>query len=236
MKIGIVEDEFFIANSIVKLLQEMNYAVTKPAVSYEEAVEMLRGEKPDLVLVDIQLRGKKDGIELARYINEHYSVPFIFLTANSDSAIVEKAKKVRPSAFLVKPFTREDLYTSVEICLSNFQRTEPASSQKLSLGDVLFIKEGNAYHKIRLKDILYLESDHVYVNIVTTDRTYLVRASLQEYGSKLDATQFVRVHRSYVVNFDRVEKIEAEGIVVAGKPVPMSKAHREVLLQQLNLK
>jgi CheY-like chemotaxis protein len=77
MKIGIVEDELIIADSIAKLLQEMNYAVTEPAISFAEAVEMLEEEKPDLVLVDIQLRGKKDGIDLALYINEHCGIPFI---------------------------------------------------------------------------------------------------------------------------------------------------------------
>jgi two-component system, LytTR family, response regulator LytT len=136
----------------------------------------------------------------------------------------------------VKPFTREDLYASIEICLSNFQHTAPASSQKLSLSDVLFVKEGNAYHKIRLKDILYLESDHVYVNIVTTDRKFLVRASLQEYAARLDSRTFTKVHRSYLVNFEKVEKVEAESVMVEGREVPLSKTYRDLLIQQFNIK
>jgi DNA-binding LytR/AlgR family response regulator len=237
MKIGIVEDELIIADSIVKLLQEMNYAVTEPAISYAEAVEMLEDEKPDLVLVDIQLRGKKDGIELARYINEHCGIPFIFLTANADAVTVARAKEVSPLAYLVKPFSKEDLYTSIEICLDNFNRKNaPARQKPTAPVDSFFIKEGSTFHKVLLNEILYVESDHVYVNIVTTTKKFLVRASLQDYASKLDPIRFIRVHRSYLVNLNRIEKIENEHLTLDGHQIPLSKSYREGLFQYLNIK
>src|SRR5437764_652072 len=114
LKIGIVEDDFIIAESIIVALEKIGYNHTNPANTYESALEMLRAESPDLVLLDITLKGKKDGVEVARVINEDYDLPFIFLTSHSDNRTVERAKEVHPSAYLVKPFTEPDLFSSIE--------------------------------------------------------------------------------------------------------------------------
>jgi len=238
MKIGIVEDELIIADSIAKTLQVLGYSVTEPAISYAEAVEMLEEEKPDLVLLDVQLRGKKDGIDLARYINEHLSIPFIFLTANADAATVAKAKEVNPPAYLVKPFNREDLYASIEICLSNYTAKviHTKASKKHLIKDALFIKEGACFQKVNISDILYISSDHVYVTIATVSKKFLVRASLQDYITKLESGRFMRVHRGYIVNFDRVDKIYSEYVIIDGQQIPLSKTYKEQLMQFLNIK
>ena len=94
--IGIVEDEMVIARTIEHTLDELGYAHCGPACTYGEAMELLEEEKPDLLLLDINLAGKKDGIDVAEKIRQLYQMPFIFLTANSDMATIERAKKVRP--------------------------------------------------------------------------------------------------------------------------------------------
>ena len=103
LKIGIVEDELIIANLIANTLKKIGYQTTKIASTYNEALEMLDAEKPDVVLLDIQIKGSKDGIELAHTINTNYNIPFIFLTANADAATLERAKATNPPAFLVLP-------------------------------------------------------------------------------------------------------------------------------------
>ena len=85
LKIGVVEDELIIARTILNTLDELGYSHCGPAINYTEAIEMLEQNKPDLLLLDIQLSGKKDGIDVAQKLNELYQVPFIFLTANSDA-------------------------------------------------------------------------------------------------------------------------------------------------------
>src|SRR5690348_12950127 len=104
IKIGIVEDELIIAEKIKLLLEGMGYLICEPVSSYDEALAMIEKEKPDMLLLDINLNDKKDGIDLAEQVNRQHRIPFIFLTANSDRATIERAKKVNPNAYLVKPF------------------------------------------------------------------------------------------------------------------------------------
>src|ERR1700712_5754080 len=145
LKIGIVEDELVIARTISGTLDELGYSHCGPAINYTEAIEMLELNKPDLLLLDIQLSGKKDGIDVAQKLNELYQVPFIFLTANSDAETIDRAKSVKPHAYIVKPFTKEDLFAAIEIAFSNFtgNRTNarPEQSAAYHTKDFMFVKD-----------------------------------------------------------------------------------------------
>jgi two-component system, LytTR family, response regulator len=241
IKIGIVEDEAIIADDIAALLGEMGYECTEPSGNYSEAIVMLMEQQPDLAILDINLGGKRDGVDIAHYIRTNLNIPFIFLTANSDAATVVRAKETWPNAYLVKPFHKADLYTAIEIALHNFNRskgkTQPGnpSRDKKLLQHSLFIKEGDYFHKVNFDDILYLASEHVYITVCTTQRKFLVRASMQEYLENFDPARFVRVHRGHVVNIDRVEKINTTSVIINGIEVPLSRNHRDELLKLLNI-
>jgi len=240
VKICIVEDEVIIADSIVITLESLGYEVPAPASDYDAAVEMLEREQPDLAILDIKLRRGKDGIELAKYIRENYDIPVVFLTANSDSATIDRAKVVRPDAFLVKPFQKADLYTAIEIALSNYTSAVesppfvPRETRHLAK-DSIFIKDGYYFHKVRFDDINYLSSDHVYLNVHTTQRKYLVRASLNEYLDKFDRAKFVRVHQRYAININKVEKITTSCVIIENEEIPISKSYYTPLLASLNV-
>src|SRR5207342_1455996 len=83
---------------------------------------------PDILLLDIQLGGHKDGVDLAWEVKKNYDIPFIFLTANADAATVERVKQVAAQAYLVKPFRENDLFTSIELCLHNFSQAQNLKS------------------------------------------------------------------------------------------------------------
>jgi DNA-binding NarL/FixJ family response regulator len=121
IKVGIVEDEMIIAETISLSLKKLGYLPSEPALSYESAIRMLEEDRPDIVLLDINLNDEFDGVDLAHYINANFSMPIIFLTANSDRNTIERSKQTRPNAFLVKPFSNEDLYTAIEISLFNHE-------------------------------------------------------------------------------------------------------------------
>ena len=238
-KIGIVEDEVIIADNLENMLIGLGYEVAEPAATFAEAIDMIETEKPDLLLLDIQLRGKKDGIDLARKINEDYRLPFIFLTANADTATVQRAKQVTPPAFLVKPFTKDDLYSAIEICLHNAATNKNDSQQSVSINyvvnDALFIKNGQYFHKVKFADILYLESEHVYVQVHTVEKNFLVRSSLHQYLTHFDERKFVRIHRSYAVNLEQVQTFNAEHVIIKGIELPVGKTFQENLLRRLGL-
>lgn len=240
VKIGVVEDEFIIAETICQTLLGLGYDVPEPAAGYTEALAMIERERPDLLLLDIQLSGSKDGIDLAWKIKEEYDIPFIFLTANADPVTVDRAKKVSPPAYLVKPFNKDDLYASIEICIYNSRRERQSGTQKNNLNyvlkDALFVKENSCFTKILFRDILYLESDHVYIRIHTElNKVYLIRANIQDYELLFDAHLFYRIHRSYVVNLERVDSIKDRHVLVKGMEIPISRTFRGELLSRLRL-
>jgi len=239
IKIGIVEDELLIAEKIKMLLGEIGYAVYNPVSSYDEAIEMIKTEKPDLVLLDINLGEERDGINIAQKINEDFFLPFIFLTANSDRATIERAKDVKPYAYLVKPFTKEELFTSIEIAVNNFNAVKKAVQQKNLANDknYIFIRDSHRFIKILFQNIAYLESRENYVLIHTIDKKNIThRTTFSEFLSQLPAEKFFRIHRSYAIQTELIENIENTGVTFAGITIPLSNTYKESLFSHLNIK
>ncbi|MDX1942258.1 MAG: response regulator transcription factor [Saprospiraceae bacterium] len=122
IKILIVEDEPLIAEDIREYLSNIDYSVCAIAHNKVQALQALEQEAPDMILLDINLGGNMDGLEIANIINEQYHVPFIFLTSYSHKSIIEQAKVSRPMGYILKPFNEKDLYSSIEIALYNFSQ------------------------------------------------------------------------------------------------------------------
>ena len=116
-KIQIVEDEVAIAMDLEMNLEMLGYEVSGHAVSYDEAIELYSANKPDLVLMDINLHGEKTGIDVANWINKNNNTPVVFLTAFNDSSTVNSAINSEPYGYIVKPFTTTDLRIHIEIAL-----------------------------------------------------------------------------------------------------------------------
>lgn len=117
----IVEDEAIIAIDIKKSLLEMGYDVTPVAGGGEEAIHKAEEYKPDLVLMDIVMPGKIDGIEAARQIQSRFDIPVVFLTAYADKETIDRAKLTEPFGYIAKPFTDKDLYSNIEIALYKYK-------------------------------------------------------------------------------------------------------------------
>ena len=238
VKILVVEDEVIIADNICGILEKLGYHVLEPAMTYAQALERMEVDLPDLALLDINLRGKKDGIDLAWTIKREFDVPFIFLTSNADPLTVDRAKRLSPPSYLVKPFNKDDLYTSIEMALYNYrgkERTESGDDEDLIIKNALFIRSKQQFVKVKLDDILFVKSDHVYVEVYTVpgDR-HVIRCTLTKFTEQLPKT-FFRIHRSYTVNLDHVDAINPADVSVAGHNVPVWKNYRNDLLSRLNV-
>jgi len=241
LKIGIVEDELVIARTILNTLNELGYSHCGPAINYTEALEMLERDKPDLLLLDIQLSGKKDGIDVAEKLNELYKIPFIFLTANSDGETIDRAKKVKPHAYIVKPFTKEELFAAIEIAFSNFaaNRDDPRP-EKLNVQqpkEYMFVRDGYVFRKIFFNDLLYLESDANYVTLhLKSQKQVMVRSTLNDFVEQLDAQKFIRIHRSYSVNVNLVDDVFPSEVSLGGVKIPVGKTYKDDLFKALGIK
>ncbi len=123
-RILIVEDEVIVAMELKSRLTAFGYEVVGTLGRGEEAIEIAATVLPDLVLMDIKLAGKIDGIEAARKIHEFHDIPVVYLTAHSDEQTLQKAKLGDPFAYLVKPFAESELRTTIEVALHKHRKEQ----------------------------------------------------------------------------------------------------------------
>lgn len=155
-KILIVEDEGIIALNIKEILIEKGYEVLGIAPNTQTALKILKKQRADLILMDITLENRESGIELSEKINEIYEVPIVFLTANNKNEIINKAIKIEPYGYILKPFKELELKVTIEIALHNFNKRKIIDSENKYLQNQLDI---NSLNKL---DIITLPHNYIY--------------------------------------------------------------------------
>src|SRR5437762_2284597 len=113
----IVEDETLIAEELRERLSRLGFSVIAAVDSGEEGVAIATRERPDLVLMDIRLKGEKDGVQAAKEIRQQVDIPIVYLTAYSDRLTVDRAKETEHDGFILKPFLRRELQTTIEVAM-----------------------------------------------------------------------------------------------------------------------
>lgn len=235
IKVLIVEDEMVISMNLVTILESLEYEVLEPAASYNEALEVLENQKPDIALLDIELGEGKNGIALANFINSKYQIPFIFLTSNADSSTLKAAKETHPASYLVKPFNQDDLFTAIEIAVHNYRNSLQKPTADNVLEDSFFVKNKNMFYKVKFDEIRFIKSDHVYIELHTVNqKKHLIRGSLTAFFDRLPSN-FFRTHRSYVVNLDYLEAINSVSVIINGENVPIGKTFRTNLMEKVRV-
>lgn len=247
LRILIVEDEMVIGANISLQLSKFGYEVTGIVPRGEEALMHVRDNQPDIVLMDIHLKGNIDGIQTAEMIQKTQNTPVIYLTANSDDVHFNRAKATHPFAFISKPFNSLDLKRAIELTARQLQ-SYPYSENNLSsddsgredkssfiLTDSIFVRNHEKMVKIVVKDIYYIEAERNYCRIYSKDKKYLLVMTLKDISVKLPTGHFVRVHRSYIVNVEHIDEVALSHIVVANRAIPLSKSYRDELLMVLQM-
>jgi len=237
VKILIVEDEMIIAANISLQLTSLGYEVTGIIPRGEGALLHIKQNKPDIVLMDIQLKGELDGIETARLMQQKQDISIIYLTANADDTNFAKAKDTHPYAFIPKPFKKLDLQRAIELTINHLQKKETfVSEQKNSpfiLSNCIFVRNQEKMVKVPIENILYIEAERNYCRIYTKTKEYLLVITLKDIDEKLPAKHFLRIHRSFVVNISQIDEVATSHVVIAKKAIPISKTLKEELLNRL---
>lgn len=110
----IIEDDFIIQLYLRELLKNNGFVTTGEVTNFESAIKCINEKRPDIILIDIGLAGKIDGVETAKYISEHFQIPFIFTTGNSDVKTLERAFKTNPIDIIIKPIDENTLLTLID--------------------------------------------------------------------------------------------------------------------------
>ena len=239
----IVEDEFTIAEHLRCILELLGHRVTGVAGRVSEALESLRLDPPDLVLLDVNLRGELDGIDLAARLRAEYHIPFVFLTSQANAATVARAKQTRPYGYLVKPFDEEDIFVALEMALAAAATERAAAlpapvmpAEPLTAAtDGLFLRDRKQMIKIKFSDLCWLEADGNYTTLHTTSGKHTTCHPLRHVEERLPRADFVRVHKSFIVALHRIAAFDSLGVMVEGEPVPVGRAYHAALMGRLNL-
>lgn len=238
LRILVVEDDPMIAESLAEMLDLLGHEVQRVAESGEEAVMELMENEPDLILLDIQLKGKMDGVEVARLVKEKYNVPFIFTTAYADNETINRAKAEGPFGYIVKPYGVKDIMAAIEVAISNYRLFKELSGNvpaaPMAVNDQLYLKVDHRLIKVNMNDILYVEAKGDYVLFKTDKESFIVYSTLKNVKLKLPEADFMQVHRSFIVNLKQIDDIEETNLSIAKKVVPVSRANRQELLNRIN--
>ena len=228
IKILVVEDEALIADHISFSLEEEGYEVVGIADTVEDAITLVETNQPNLVLLDINLNGNLDGIDLAGVLNNKYKIPFVYLTSNTDEKTLERVKITNPAGFIVKPFQPEDLKPAIELALYSIKKD---SNITLPSQDAFFIKEKYEMIKVFYDAIDFAEAADNYTTIHTENKKFLISQTLKKVEEKLSSKGFFRVHRSFLVNLAKITCIRPSSILVNEKVIPLGVNSRSELLK-----
>lgn len=242
----VVEDESIVSKDIQHSLKKLGYNVVGAAASGEKALEIVSESKPDIVLMDIMLKGAMNGIETAAKIKEEYNLPIIFLTAYADESTLAKAKVTEPYGYIIKPFKEIDLHTSIEMALYKHTKEREVERERDLLfsivenkdsKDFIFVKSNSRLVKLRTEDIYFIEALKDYVVINTLNSRYTIHSTMKDIERKLPSEDFIRVHRSFIVRLDKIAAIEQPNLILENdkKVIPIGGSYKDDLVKKINL-
>ena len=223
----IVEDELLIAETISDLLKKEGAQNITIVESVEEALSHIETNHTDLVLTDIALGNEQTGIDLGNLLYTKYHIPFIYITSHADKAMINKVKHTRPNGYIVKPFKKDDLLVAIELALYNTANAPLKSNEN----NELIVKDGRALVKLFHDNIVWLEADGNYTTIhLINNKRHVIRTTLAEMEEQLPSDNFIRIHKSYVVNKKHITEVRANNVIIDQKELAIGRTFQQNLV------
>lgn len=214
-KVLLVEDEILIAEDLKDILNSFGISNVYFAHTKTDAIVLLKEVKLDLVLLDIRLEKELDGLEIGEYINFYYKIPFMYITAHSDMAMIREIVKTKPAAYITKPFKKSDLFANINLIYTSIRDAK---------NKFLTIKDGYDSVVIPFEMINHIEGEGNYINIFTDNKKMVSRQSLDSVMEKLDTEIFFRVHRSFIINVSKVKRYSKKEVEINTFQIPVSRS------------
>jgi len=189
----------------------------------QEALKYLKENPVDLVFLDINMP-YLSGLELLDSL--HSKPQIIFTTAYSEFAV--ESYDYNAADYLLKPFEFDRFQLAVS-------RVEQRLESQKSKEAFFFIKDGFKNIKVAFEDVLFIKGSGNYLDIVTKTKTHTTRMTFLEMVEKLPTSKFIRIHQSYLVNVEHIDKIENNQVYMASEKIPISSRYKDVLFKRLDL-
>lgn len=225
----IVDDDSLMIHILESLLLELDFIeIVAKSNSAKEAINVMHTEKIDLIFLDVEMP-EINGIEFLK----------MFQTMEAKVIIISSHIKYAVDAFdqyvvdyLLKPVEKNRLIKAINRATVALEQTTstPASNET-----TLFVKLNTGYQSIPLNEVYYIESLGDYITIVLKGKKHTVHSTLKKIEQKLPQKYFFRVHNSFIIRLDKIEKYEDGYITIDGKVIPVSRSQKTTLLNKLNL-
>ena len=187
------------------------------------ALDYLKEKEVDLIFLDIHLP-KLSGMDFLRVLNKK---PLFILTTAFHQYAVE-SYEFNVLDYLLKPISYERFLKSME-------KLEQINNQKSKTEKSILVKVGYDYISIKLSDILYIQSDGDYTKIITPDKSYLANHPLKHWKDNLSQTLFCQIHRSFLININKIEKISSSSLFINKKEIPIGRKYKPELKKYMSL-
>ena len=228
MKLIIIEDDPLIAFDTKEMIEAENYTVSG---IYYDPEEVLAAELDyDLALIDINLSASMDGIGLAKQLKAKTGKPHIFITSYFDSKTVVMAGGTNPVAYIVKPFEQKDLLANLLLVRAKMNVAPlPTADKKL------FIKSSKTLHKVDPLAVDFLQAYDVYTKVMAPEGNIVASKTLKEIEPAFRPYGFIRVHKSYVVNLEKIQTIQDDVIFIGEHQIPLGRTYKKEVLERFSI-
>ena len=241
LQILLVEDNAGFALEVEMQLDALGYQQVYTVGDAAQARLAIEQRPPDLLLIDIRLPGESSGLDLAESIQD-YGLPIIFMTAHTDPAAFERARELQPFVYLVKPFDKLTLASSIEgaVRTAAAKATDdavPEWADSMVLKDRIYVKKNNRLERILIDEILWIRADGNYCFVQVGEKRFVIKISLRKLLSTLPPPLFAQIQKSFAVQLHHVESIDlnTNSVYINGHALPMGRSYRDELIGRINL-
>ncbi|MBK8562278.1 MAG: response regulator transcription factor [Saprospiraceae bacterium] len=239
LQVLLVEDDRSAALDVEMLLDEMGLKLASLKDNAVDALQYIYDEQPDLIILDLELKGDKSGLDIANEIN-HLRIPIIFTTSFKDKTTFEQTKSTYSFGYLVKPFNKLSLQSTIEqavkVLFPEDELEGPGENELTIMPDMVLVKHVNMLYPVRYDNILFIQGEGNYCSIHTIQRKYLLKAPLKKMLEAMPPSEFAPIHKSFIVRLDKVESIDVgSGKLVVGKEtLPLGRNFKNSFLSRFN--
>jgi len=238
LKIVIAEDVTNLEIDLQNRLVNMGFEVVALVSSPEDALKVVSENKADVVLMDTYSDLSQNGFVVAKQIRDKYDVPVVFLSAEDKKDFSSEIDSFGPCVFMNKPISDNELRANIIMATQKEAVVETVVSVPKSVqSPYIFVRADYRLNKIRVSEIYYLEAKKDYVIIHTNDNVYTVHATMKDMMRVLPDDLFIRTHRSYIVNIDKVFSIKYPDLIIENKmkTIPIGGLYRKGFFDRINV-
>jgi DNA-binding LytR/AlgR family response regulator len=240
LNVLIVEENERTGNELKGMLKSLDHHVVGQAKNAVEAMEMIDEHDPEFLIINICVNDKHDGIYLGSKLKDCYHIPYIFTSSDpDDTELIQKAILEKPFGFVLKPYDAKDIDTAMQIALAQFEEVnrleQDLRQQTANKVSSIFLKVNSRLVNINLSDILWIECKGDYAVFKTEDQSFIIHSTMKNIEQKLSSSQFLKVHRSFIINLDKIVDIEDSNLVISDRVIPISRNNKESLFNSINM-